>query len=103
MATPEGKVKAKVKKILTDMGVEWCMPMGTGYGHAGVGDFVGCYLGRYVEIECKAGENEPTKLQWARLNRVMRAGGIALVINELNVSQLEEYLTNGTINFRKNS
>lgn len=88
--TPEGKVKAKVKKYLTEMGAYYAMPATGGYGLSGTPDFLVCYRGRFVGIECKAGKNKPTALQLAALDRITGAGGLALVIDENNVDDLKE-------------
>jgi len=60
-----------------------------GYGAAGVPDIVACYKGRFLGIECKAGGNRTTALQVKNLNEIGRCGGVALVVNEDNVDQLE--------------
>ena len=39
-ATPERKVKDKIKAILEKNGAYYAMPIGSGYGHAGVPDFL---------------------------------------------------------------
>jgi hypothetical protein len=88
--TPEGKVKQKVKKYLTEMGCYYAMPATGGYGLSGTPDFLVCYRGRFVGIECKAGKNVPTALQLAALDRITGAGGLALVIDESNVDDLKE-------------
>lgn len=88
--TPEGKVKVKVKKYLTEMGAYYAMPATGGYGLSGTPDFLVCYRGRFVAIECKAGKNRPTALQEAALDRITKAGGMSLVIDETNVDDLKE-------------
>ena len=91
-ATPEAKVKAKIKKILKDHGVYYAMPMGTGYGNSGVPDFLCCVHGFFVAIEAKAGKGTTTALQDKNLRDIQVAGGIALVINEENIETLKEWL-----------
>jgi hypothetical protein len=86
--TPEGKVKDKVKSILKSLGAYYAMPMGTGYGNAGVPDFLVCYGGKFFGIECKAGNGKTTMLQDKNLRDIEAAKGVALVINEDNVSTL---------------
>jgi len=86
--TPEGKVKDKVKSILKSLGAYYAMPMGTGYGNAGVPDFIVCYEGKFFGIECKAGNGKTTMLQDKNLRDIETAKGVALVINEDNVSTL---------------
>jgi len=56
--TPEGKVKAKVKKVLAEVGAYYAMPMGTGMGSSGVPDFLVCKGGLFYGIECKANGNK---------------------------------------------
>lgn len=85
MATPEVKVKAKVKAVLKNLGAYYVMPVTGGYGNSGAPDFLVCYKGRFIGIECKAGRNKPTALQEKNLREIEDAGGSALVINEENV------------------
>ena len=93
--TKEYNVKQKVKAILKSLGkdVTYCMPMGTGYGNSGVGDFVFCYKGKYHEIECKAGDNELTALQEKRQRDVFAAGGKATTVKEHDIPFLKEWIT----------
>ena len=84
-ATPEKKVKDKVRKMLTEAGAYHFMPATHGYGTSGVPDIVGCYKGRMFAIECKAGDNKPTALQMKNLAAISAAGGYTEVINEENL------------------
>jgi len=81
-ATPESKVKAKIKAILKAHGAYYAMPIGTGYGNSGVPDFLVCHGGEFLAIEAKAGKGVPTALQYKNLNDILTAGGRVLVINE---------------------
>ena len=91
-ATPESKVKAKIKAILKEHGVYYAMPIGTGYGNAGVPDFLCCMDGRFLAIEAKANGGKPTALQEKNLRDIETAGGITCVLNEDNVSALGGYI-----------
>ena len=84
-ATPEKKVKDKVRKILTESGAFHFMPATHGYGTSGVPDIVGCYKGRMFAIECKAGDNKPTALQMKNLALISGAGGYTEIVNETNL------------------
>jgi pantoate kinase len=95
--TPEAKVKTKVKSILSKLGAYYAMPIGTGYGHSGVPDFLVCLQGRFIGIECKAGKGKTTALQDKHLEQIVSAGGITYVINEENVSWLESWLVNSLL------
>jgi len=89
-ATPEKLVKNKIKVILQDGGVYYAMPIGSGYGNAGVPDFLACVNGRFLAVEAKAGKGKTTALQDAHLEKIKTAGGVSMVVNELNLDQLKE-------------
>lgn len=93
--TPEAKVKASVTKILKEFGAYYFSPMTGGFGRSGVPDIIACYRGFFLAIECKAGKNKPTALQEREMGKVNAAGGMAILINEINVhvvrAVLEEF------------
>lgn len=86
--TPEGKVKKKVVDILKAAGAYYFFPATGGYGRSGVPDIIVCFKGRFIGIECKAGDNTPTALQQRELMRIIDAGGSALVVNEESLNAL---------------
>ncbi len=86
--TPEKKVKNKVVAILKEHKAYYFYPMTGGYGRSGVPDIVGCYRGIFFGIECKAKTNKPTALQNKNLSDIMGAGGMAMVVNENNISDV---------------
>jgi len=88
MATPESKVKKRVKKILDDLGAYHFSPMATGFGRSGVPDIIVCYKGKFIGIECKAGDNKPTLLQLRNIEDIKHNQGLAIVINEGNIETL---------------
>jgi Holliday junction resolvase len=90
--TPEGKVKAKVVKILRDEGVYYFFPATHGYGRSGVPDIICCVTGKFLAIECKAGKNKPTALQIHEIEQIRLAGGVALVANEDNWESVREII-----------
>jgi Archaeal holliday junction resolvase (hjc) len=90
--TPESKVKSKVKAVLDYHGAYYFFPASNGYGHAGIPDIIVCHYGFFFAIECKAGKKQPTALQERELKRIREHGGVALVINESNIDDIEQYL-----------
>jgi pantoate kinase len=88
-ATPEAKVKNKIKAILKSHNVYYAMPMGTGFGNSGVPDFLCCVNGKFVGIEAKAGKGVATALQLKNLAQINNAGGYTCIINETNLNYLE--------------
>ena len=91
--TPEAKVKKKVAAMLKEFGAYYFYPATGGYGKSGVPDIVGCYRGAFFGIECKAGSNKPTPLQQKNLDDISKQGGLALVINETNLGEVQAWLT----------
>lgn len=94
MATPEVKVKRQVKEVLKNLGAYYVMPVTSGYGNSGAPDFLVCYKGRFIGLECKAGRNTVTALQLHNLNSIKNADGVGLVVNEENVGELQSILIN---------
>jgi len=92
--TPEAKVKKQIKAILDKHGVYYAMPIGSGFGNSGVPDFLCCVNGKFLAIEAKAGNNQPTALQIKHLNDITRAGGQSLVANENSLFVLETVIKN---------
>ena len=90
--TPEGKVKARLKKYLDEMGIYHFSPFQAGMGRAGIPDVIGCYRGMFVAFECKAGKGKPTALQEREIAAIRTAKGLAFVINEENVDNIKELL-----------
>ena len=91
-STPEAKVKAAVKKLLDEMGIYHFSPVQNGMGRAGIPDIIGCYRGRFLGIECKAGKGTTTALQDLELEKIRQAKGFAYVVNENNIHDLKELL-----------
>jgi hypothetical protein len=88
--TPEGKVKAEVKKWLKKHGIWYFCPMQNGMGVVGIPDFICCWNGRFLGIETKAPgkTNTVTPNQEARINEIRAAKGWAVVIDD--AAQLDE-------------
>ena len=81
-ATPESKVKNKIKTMLKAHGVYYAMPIGTGFGNSGVPDFLCCVGGKFLAIEAKAGKGKTTALQEKNMRDIEAAGGRALVVSD---------------------
>lgn len=90
--TPEKKVKTKVVAILKELGAYYFYPITGGYGASGVPDIVGCYKGRFFAIECKAGKGKTTALQEKNIAQIIAQGGLAIVVNEDNMEDVNELL-----------
>jgi len=86
--TPEAKVKKQVKRILDIVGCYYFFPQTGGYGSSGVPDIVVCHKGKFIGIECKAGDNKLTELQKHNINLINNNKGLAIVVNESNIEEL---------------
>ena len=90
-ATPEGRVKAGIAKLLKAKGIWYFLPVSNGMGRHGIPDFICCHGGKFLAIEAKA----PGKLanvsaqQEREINAIRVARGIALVIDD--PAKLDEY------------
>jgi len=90
--TPEGRVKQDVKKLLVARDIWFYMPVQTGYGVGGIPDFICCWKGLFIAIECKAPgkENTTTPMQRRTIGEIRAHGGRAVVVS--NVVELEASL-----------
>ena len=83
MSTPEGRVKAKVKRRLREeFGTShWPFwPVQTGYGSVAL-DLLMCISGRFVAIETKADRSKKlTPLQETTAAAIRSAGGCVFVV-----------------------
>ena len=90
--TPEKKVKTKVVSILKGFGAYYFYPVTGGYGASGVPDIVGCYKGNFFAIECKAGKGKTTALQEKNIAQIIAQGGVAIVVNEDNIPDVDKLM-----------
>lgn len=96
--TPEGRVKADVKKILKARDIWHFMPMQNGFGVVGIPDFICCWRGQFLAIETKAPgkRGDTTANQDRKLQEIKDHGGWSIVVDDAN--QLVEFLnTNGGV------
>lgn len=110
--TPEGNVKKRVKELLHRYNIlpfkeclvlaknnemvhgYYSMPSSTGYGEAGIADFLCSLAGHYVEIETKATNGKLRGIQAAHGSVVNSSGGSYIVIrSEQDVTSLEVMLS----------
>jgi hypothetical protein len=110
--TPEGKVKDLIKTLFDSYNIRpaskaaafppdaegwYYMPVPSGYGVAGIHDFIGHYRGRFFSIEAKAPGRRKEKLrgcsphQQHQKNAINASGALALVVD--GVEDLEIFET----------
>jgi len=91
-ATPESKVKKRVREVLDKLGIYHFMPPANGFGRAGIPDIIACMDGHFIAIECKAGSGKTTALQDRELDRIHNAGGTTYIARESNIDELQQLL-----------
>jgi len=91
-ATPESKVKKRVREVLDKLGIYHFMPPANGFGRAGIPDIIACMNGHFIAIECKAGKGTTTALQDRELDRIHNAGGTTYIARESNIDELQQIL-----------
>jgi len=91
-ATPESKVKKRVREVLDKLGIYHFMPPANGFGRAGIPDIIACMDGHFIAIECKAGKGTTTALQNRELDRIHNAGGTTYIARESNINELQQLL-----------
>lgn len=90
--TPEGRVKAKIKAYLKEIGAWFYMPVSNGMGRVGCPDILVCHNGRFMAFEVKAPgkRGNTTPNQDREINAILSANGLALVVDDVN--QVKEVL-----------
>lgn len=92
MKTPEGKIKDKVKALLTEHGAYQFWPVQMGYG-ARTLDCLVCHYGRFLAIETKAPGKDLTALQKICQKKIEDAGGsVFKVSNDMELAALSTAL-----------
>jgi hypothetical protein len=94
MATPEGKIKAALDKMLKQERVWFYPPQAGPFGSAGIPDRVAVVDGRFVGIECKAdATKKPTALQVKCMAGIEAAGGKCFVVyDKATIEQVREWI-----------
>lgn len=80
----EKEIIAAIKEYLKT--VENCFywkEHGGQFGTAGIPDIIVCYRGRFIAFEVKTAAGKVTVLQAVTIKRILKAGGIALVVRSV--------------------
>ena len=92
--TPEGRIKAKLDRMLKAEGVWFYSPQAGPFGVAGIPDRVAIVTGQFVGIECKADKTKkPTALQLKCMGDIEAAGGKCFVVyDDETIEIVREYI-----------
>lgn len=84
----EQVIQAKIQKYIKAIGGYVIKTVTS--NRAGIPDLLCCVRGRFIGIEVKAHKNKPTPLQLANITMIEAAGGLGLVV--YNVEEVKNYL-----------
>ena len=90
----ENKVKAYLKSIGTWYVKYW----GGLYTKAGVPDLLICYKGRFLGVEVKADNGEPTMIQLENLRAIRKAGGVGILLYPKEFVNFKKFIESNDIN-----
>ena len=91
--TPEGKIKQKVKDLLTENRCYFFMPVQTGYGAAGLDFHCVAPGGKAFFVETKAEDKDLTDRQIALGERLTKLGAPVFVIyDDASLDKLRMWL-----------
>lgn len=84
--TPEGKIKAAIKKYLAAQYPNSVIyfPIASKFSTSGASDIICCINGKFVAIEVKTETGKVTELQRLFIKRVIDAGGKAFVARSVD-------------------
>lgn len=78
--TPETTFKNQVQKYLKSINSYQVKQHGNMYSRVGVPDLLVCLRGLFIGIELKSEKGKPTAEQLNELNKIIEAGGIAILL-----------------------
>jgi hypothetical protein len=88
----EKDVRRQVRDLLSRHGWFWWSAVASPYSQSGISDFCCLKTNVFMAVETKVSKNMPTPLQKAFLESIKAEGGMAFVVNDLNVGYLRKFL-----------
>ena len=88
--TSEGRIKADIRRFLTESGAFWSNVQGGPGSKPGDPDIVVCYKGRYIGLEAKTDTGRQSPIQKVRESEIRDAGGIYAIV--MSVDDVKEIL-----------
>jgi hypothetical protein len=94
-STPEGKLKTKLRDLLSKRGIFHYVAAAGPYAQHGIPDIVAVWEGRafYIEVKAPGKRSNTTPNQDRMLRLIAEAGGISCVVDD--IQQLSEILNAG--------
>ncbi len=76
----EKQFENKIKKYLKDNNCWFTKIWGGGFQRAGIPDLLACIGGRFVAIEVKGSNGQPSELQKYHLREINKSGGVGTMV-----------------------
>ena len=92
MSGPEKTFENKIKKYLKSKGAWYVKFFANAYTPSGIPDILVCLDGRFIAIEVKAENGEPSDLQEYNLKKIARAGGIGILLYPSGFDNFKNYI-----------
>lgn len=80
----------KIKKFIESVGGWWVKFHGNAFTRDGVPDLLCCINGKFLAIEVKRDDGEPSKIQLHEIEEIKKAGGFAGVYYPKDFDRLKE-------------
>lgn len=92
----EKNFENRVKKWINSVG-GWYVKYWAGgaFTSSGIPDLLSCINGRFVGIEVKADDGDPSELQVWTVNKIRRAGGVAVILYPKAFDEFRRWAANG--------
>lgn len=87
--TPETTFKNKVQKYLDEIGAYIVKQHGNMFTKKGVPDLLICLNGYFIALELKAENGHPSEIQLYQIDKIKKAGGIALLLYPKDFDKLK--------------
>lgn len=82
----------KIKKFIKSVGGWWVKFHGNAFTRDGVPDLLCCVNGKFLAIEVKGDDGEPSELQLHEIEEIKKADGVALVSYPDDFEELKELI-----------
>jgi Holliday junction resolvase len=81
----EADIVKAIMRYLKTLPICFCWKEHGGmYGTAGVPDIIACIDGKFYGFEVKTEKGQPTELQKATIRKIIKAGGVAVVVRSVD-------------------
>lgn len=88
----EKNFENKVKKFLKESGCWVLKTWSNGVQRSGIPDLLVCCNGYFLGVELKAENGKPSELQLWNIEKIRKAGGIAIVLYPNQFEEFKEYI-----------